>query len=174
MTKHLIGFGLFSLIFAVFAIAFSLFAVPLLPEIAEVQTPPPVKLREHCNLKRSPTSVGDARAFADRNTGKITIHINEFPGGSHVDSSEINASFAFYSVEGARVRLIDVVHDSLLKPARKHNDMRWVLQYEEEWVRGLSMNENLYVVPGATYGDNGPALAAGFSKSTALPVLIRN
>ena len=38
MTKHLIGFGLFSFIFAVFAIAFSLFAVPLLPAMAEVGT----------------------------------------------------------------------------------------------------------------------------------------
>ena len=174
MTKHLIGFGLFSFIFAVFAIAFSLFAVPLLPEMAEVGTPPPVKLREHCNLKRSPRSVGDARAFADRNTAKITIHINEFPGSSHVDSSEINASFAFYSVEGARVRFIDVIHDSLVNPVRRDNETKWVLQYEEEWVRGLSVNETLFVVPGASYGANGPALAAGFSKSTALPVLIRN
>lgn len=174
MTKHLIGFGLFSSIVGFFVLAYwSVAYLPPVPEITVVSSPP-AKLREYCNLKRRAPTVGDERAFADRNTGKITVYVNEFPGGSHVDPSEFSADFTFYTVRGDEVRLVDVIKDSLLTSVRRDSETKWILQYERNWVRRLSANENLYVMPGASYDRKRPAVAAEFSKATAIPVLIRN
>lgn len=174
MAKHFIGFGLFGSIVGFFVLTSWFFSSSPIARVEVVESPSAVAPWTYCDKKRRPKSVDSPRAMADRKSGMITLYINELPGGSHVDPNEVNASFTFYAVRGDEARVVDVIHDSLVRSVRSDSGPKWILQYDAAWVKGLSWEDNLYVVPGARDGSNHKALAAAFSVDSAMPVLIRN
>jgi len=173
MAKHLIGFGLFLSIVTFFGFAYWLLLIPPIPSLEQTNLLEEKSYPTNCYYD-GPNRVGKARAIADRNTGQITIYINEFPGGSHVSLSELTAIFTFYVVHNDEVRVANVIQDSLSNSVRRDNETKWILRYETAWVQSLAPQENLYVVPAAQYGRNGPRTSAEFSKASAIPVMIRN
>ena len=167
MAKHFIGFGLFSSIVGFFVLVSWAFSSSPVPTVEVFEAPTSVKPWTYCDKKRRPKSVDSPRAIADRNSGTITIYINELPGDSDLSSDEVSASFTFYAVRGDEVRLSDVVNDSLVRVVRRDAGTKWTLQYNAPWVRDLSFGDNLYVMAGA----GGKTL---FSIDSAMPVIIKN
>jgi hypothetical protein len=169
MAKHLIGFGLFLSIVTFFALAFAFFTVTPIPVLLAVDAPadPPMRWN-YCDRKR-PTRIGSSRAIADRINGEVTIYINSLPGTVDSSGSDLSASFTFYTLRGDEVKVIDVVHDSLVKSVGRDNDSKWILRYEAQWLKNLAWDDNVYVVPGI-----GSGTVSSFSKDTAIPVLVRN
>lgn len=163
MTKHLIGFGLFVSIVGFFVIAYAVLTLPPMPSL-KPEISPLAKLPTHCDFGPSEGT----RAIADRWSGTVTIYLNELPKGSGVDSSELNTRFTFYAVRGDKVRLTDVVTDSLVRTVQNNAGTKWTLRYSAPWVKGLSSGDNLYVIAGV--GSEREA----FSIASAIPVLVKN
>lgn len=164
MKKHLIGSALFISIVSLFVVGFSFFRLVPIPNLPPVDVPAQPKLTPTWNLGRS-VPIGNPRAIADRKAGQITIYVNTIPGTLDTDA-EIEASFTFYAVEGRGLRILDVVHDSLVNTVVKDNDTKWILRYHAEWIKELPTDANLYVVPGA-------ADDSAFTARDAIPVLVR-
>jgi hypothetical protein len=170
MAKHLIGFGLFGSIVGAFVFASWLFSSNPIARVEVVEPAFSVTPWSYCDKKKKkrPTNADSPRAVADRNSGTITLYVNELPGVSSGDSTDINASFTFYAVRGDEVRIKDVVRDSLVRTVRRDAGTKWVLQYDAPWVRDLTWGDNLYVQAGVSDGSN------AFSTDSAIPVLIKN
>lgn len=171
MAKHLIGFGLFISIVGFFGTAFWLFSSSPVREVQVVDIPNSVRSWSYCDKKRRSKDVATPRAVADRRSGTVTVYLNEIPGASQANSREQNASFTFYAVRGDEIRVVNVVHDSLVRTVRRGAETKWTLQYDAPWVKALSLDDNLYVVPGANTGSKHKS---SFSIDSAMPVLIKN
>lgn len=169
MAKHFIGFGLFGSIVGFFVLASWFLSSSPVSKIDAVEVPASGQPWIYCNKNRS--NGGDRpRAIADRNSGTITLYINELPGVSSSDLGDLNARFTFYAVRGDEVRVTDVVRDSLVSTVRRDGGTKWTLQYNAPWVRDLTWGDNLYVEAGMRNGSDHSA----FSIESALPVLIKN
>ena len=174
MTKHLFGFGLFAFIVSAFVALTWLFSTPTF-EIVGIQPTfePQPKIGTYCDKNRRATPISPS-AIANRRNGDLTLYLNQVPGGGLPSAREFKASFAFYVANGEHIRLAGVVNDSLVNHASKDSGPKWILQYNAEWIKHLSWDDNLYVVPATWEDGKGSYFTPGFSKETALPVVVRN
>ncbi len=171
MAKHFIGFGLFALIVSAFVALTWIFSAPALKTVTPAFELPP-KIGTYCDKKRrlNPTSPG---AIANRHNGELTLYLHQVPGG-RANTREFRASFAFYVVNGEDARLAGVVNDSLVNHTSQAGGPKWILQYNAEWIKQLSWDDNVYVVPATWEEGNDSYFTPEFSRETALPVVIRN
>ena len=174
MAKHFIGLGLFSSIIGFFVLTSWLLSSGPAATAEVIEQPFSVTPRSYCNTRKRSKSVSTPRAIADRSDGTLTLYVNELPGSSRVNSNDVAARFTFYAVRGDQVRLVDVIHDSLVSSVRRDGGTKWTLRYQADWVSDLPGDETLYVVPSASDEPSHGAFLTAFSKDNAIPVLIRN
>lgn len=166
MAKHLIGFGLFLAIVTFFGLAYWVLSIPPIPSVDRVIPFEVSSYPTDCYLD-APTQIGTTRAVADRSRGEVTIYFSPASDTADISPAELNVGFAFYAVRGDQTRVMDA-NDSMVTRVNRDDGTKWILRYKAAWIKQMSWNDNLYIVPNSWDG------SAKFSKKNAVPVLIQN